>query len=75
MLGRRRCIWLILHVSWVMHVFHLLASCSGSSVAYVDIPDHSRTPWSLVQGLGGAVCFWMDMLDDISKARFPAFEL
>ncbi|KAK9840144.1 hypothetical protein WJX74_004162 [Apatococcus lobatus] len=36
------------------------------------LPDH---PSSLFEGLGGAVCFWMDILDDINQAHFPGFEL
>ncbi|KAK9847201.1 hypothetical protein WJX84_011071 [Apatococcus fuscideae] len=32
-------------------------------------------PVSLYEGLGGAICFWLEMLDDVTEARFPGFEL
>ncbi|DBA69847.1 TPA: hypothetical protein ACH3X2_012560 [Trebouxia sp. C0005] len=37
-----------------------------------DVPD---APLSLYEGLGGAVCFWMDVLAPEHAASFPGYEL
>lgn len=37
-----------------------------------DVPD---APLSLYEGLGGAVCLWMDMLSPDVAAPFPGYEL
>jgi len=38
----------------------------------VGVPDH---PFSLMEGVGGDMCFLCDLLGDENQARFPGYEV